>query len=98
MPISPREAREYLMARDAEFQKLAEEHNRYEAQLEQLSKQPYLNAEDLLQEVTLKKLKLRVKDQMEQRIARCARGAAATPEAPTSPGVRPGGPSEAQLS
>ncbi len=73
MPISPRGIREQLMASDAEFQRLVEEHSRYEAQLEQLSKAPYLSAEDIVQETTLKKLKLRVKDDMERLIARRGR-------------------------
>ncbi len=70
MSTSPREIREQLLASDAEFQRLAQEHTRYEAQLEQLSKAPYLSSEDLLQQTTLKKLKLRVKDRMEQLVAR----------------------------
>jgi uncharacterized protein YdcH (DUF465 family) len=70
MPISPQGIRERLMASDAEFQRLAQEHSRYEAQLEQLSKAPYLSSEDIIQQATLKKLKLRVKDEMEQLIAR----------------------------
>jgi uncharacterized protein YdcH (DUF465 family) len=70
MPISPRDIREQLMTSSAEFQRLAEEHYRYETQLEQLSKAPYLSSEDLIQQTTLKKLKLRVKDEMEQLVAR----------------------------
>jgi len=69
MPISPREIREYLMASSPEFQKLAQEHSRYEAELETLSKSSYLSSEVLIQQVTLKKLKLRVKDEMERLIA-----------------------------
>ncbi len=69
MPVLPREVRERLMASSAEFQRLAQEHSRYEMQLEQLSKQPYLDAEDLIQQAKLKKLKLRVKDEMERLIA-----------------------------
>ncbi len=69
MPISPRDIREQLMASDAEFQRLVEEHSRYEAQLEQLSTTPYLSSEDIVRETTLKKLKLRVKDQMERLVA-----------------------------
>jgi len=72
MPILPREIREHLMQSDAELQRLAEEHSRYETQLEQLSKASFLSLEDLQQQVTLKKLKLRVKDAMEQRVARMA--------------------------
>lgn len=69
MSISPRDIREHLMASNAEFQRLAQEHSRYEAQLEQLCETPYLSSEDIIQQTTLKKLKLRVKDQMEQLIA-----------------------------
>ena len=70
MPISPRGIREDLMATNAEFQRLAKEHSQYEAQLEQLTKSPYLSSEDITQQVQLKKLKLRVKDAMEQLVAR----------------------------
>lgn len=70
-----REVREQLLAGDAEFRHLTEEHSRYEAQLEQLAKSPYLSAEDILLESDLKKKKLRVKDEMEQLIARRSRSA-----------------------
>jgi uncharacterized protein YdcH (DUF465 family) len=73
MPIEPRgsgDIREHLMASNAEFQRLASEHSRYEEQLEQLSRQPYLNKEDLILETKLKKLKLRIKDEMELLVAR----------------------------
>jgi uncharacterized protein YdcH (DUF465 family) len=70
MPISPREVREMLLAGDAEFQRLVQEHSRYEEELEALSRQTYLNSEDLILEITLKKKKLRVKDEMEQFVAR----------------------------
>lgn len=70
-----REVREQLLASDAEFRNLAEEHSRYEAQLEQLSKSPYLSAEDMLLEANLKKKKLRVKDEMEKLVVRRTRTA-----------------------
>jgi len=70
MPIAPREISEHLMASNPEFQRLAQEHSGYEAQLEQLSKQPYLSSEDLARLTALKKLKLRVKDEMARLIAR----------------------------
>lgn len=70
MPVSPREIRERLMASDAEFQRLAQEHSRYEAQLEQLAEASCLNSEDIIWQVHLKKLKLRVKDEMERLVAR----------------------------
>jgi uncharacterized protein YdcH (DUF465 family) len=70
MPVSPRDVREDLMASSQEFQNLAREHSRYEDQLEQLSRQPYLSMEDVERQTALKKLKLRVKDRMEEIIAR----------------------------
>ena len=69
MPTLTREIREQLLTYDEEFQKLAKQHSEYEAQLRQIAQSPYLNLEDLQQQVTLKKLKLRVKDAMERHIA-----------------------------
>ena len=70
MPTASRDIREQLMASNDEFQRLAQEHSQYEAQLEQLLTQPYLSSEDIVRQSTLKKHKLRVKDQMEQLLAR----------------------------
>ena len=68
MSFTLRQIRDQLISNDAEFRRLADEHSRYEAQLEQLTKAPYVNAENILLESDLKKLKLRVKDEMEKRI------------------------------
>jgi uncharacterized protein YdcH (DUF465 family) len=75
MSLTIREIREKLLDGDAEFRQLAEEHSRYEAQLDQLCKDPYLSGEDILMEATLKKMKLRVKDEMEKRIAQVSKSA-----------------------
>jgi uncharacterized protein YdcH (DUF465 family) len=69
MPTLTQVIREQLLTYDEEFQKLSQLHSEYEAQLRQLSQSSYLNLEDLQQEATLKKLKLRVKDAMECHIA-----------------------------
>jgi uncharacterized protein YdcH (DUF465 family) len=69
MPTLTQVIREQLLTYDQEFQKLSQLHSEYEAQLRQLSQSSYLNLEDLQQEATLKKLKLRVKDAMECHIA-----------------------------
>jgi len=69
MPTLTREIREQLLTYDQEFQKLVHEHDEYEAQLVEISNSSYLNSEDLEREITLKKLKLRVKDAMELYIA-----------------------------
>jgi uncharacterized protein YdcH (DUF465 family) len=79
MSGTAREIREKLVAGDAEFRNLAEEHSRYEAQLEQLYKTPYVSAEDILLEANLKKMKLRVKDEMEKRIALVSKSVSAFP-------------------
>jgi uncharacterized protein YdcH (DUF465 family) len=68
MPIE--EIRQSLFATDSEFRRLAEEHSRCESQLEQILKSSYLNSEDLQREAMLKKVKLRLKDQMESILAR----------------------------
>jgi uncharacterized protein YdcH (DUF465 family) len=70
MPTLSRQTREQLLTYDQEFQKLVEQHSEYEQQLLQLSHSSYLNLEDLQREITLKKLKLRVKDAMERYIAK----------------------------
>jgi uncharacterized protein YdcH (DUF465 family) len=70
MPSSTQEIRQSLLARDPEFRNLAEEHSRCEFQLEQIVKSSYLNSEDLLKEVELKKLKLLLRDRMELILAR----------------------------
>jgi uncharacterized protein len=63
---TPTEAiREQLMAGNQEFQRLREEHARYASQLEHLTSKHYLSEQEKVEEVRLKKLKLRVKDQME---------------------------------
>jgi uncharacterized protein YdcH (DUF465 family) len=75
MPTLSREIREQLLTYDEQFQKLVEKHSEYEAQLKRLSQEAYLNLEDLQQQITLKKLKLRVKDAMERHIAERLRAA-----------------------
>ena len=63
---TPTEAvREQLMAGNEQYQRLREEHARYKAQLNELSAKVRLSVEEQAEEVRLKKLKLRVKDQME---------------------------------
>ncbi len=58
---------------DAEYQRLAEQHRQYEAELQKISKSPYLNSEDLLEEIKLKKMKLHCKDEMERIASRITR-------------------------
>lgn len=59
------QVRDSLMASNEEFRKLAEEHSQYSQRLESLYHKRYLSDDEKLEEVRLKKLKLRLKDQME---------------------------------
>ncbi len=56
--------KEELMNRDPEFRELAREHTRYEERLSELSALAYPSDEEQLEEITLKKKKLALKDQM----------------------------------
>ena len=73
MATLQRNPRDILLDTDAEYQRLAEQHSKYEAELQKLSATPYLNSEDLLEEVKLKKMKLYCKDEMERIAARIQR-------------------------
>ena len=57
--------REQLLASHDEFRRLAQEHNQYSQRLSSLTEKRYLSEEEKVEEVRLKKLKLRVKDQMQ---------------------------------
>ena len=69
MSMTLPQVREQLLSCDAEFQRLVVEHSRYETQINQLSHTEYLSSEDILLQADLKKLKLRVKDEIERRLA-----------------------------
>jgi len=54
-----------LIANHEEFRRLAQEHQQYAQRLDSLIQKRYLTEDEKLEEVRLKKLKLRLKDQME---------------------------------
>jgi uncharacterized protein YdcH (DUF465 family) len=56
--------KEELMSSNPEFRELAREHGRYEQRLSELSALAYPSDEEQLEETTLKKKKLAIKDQM----------------------------------
>ncbi len=64
VPIGEAEVRQQLLARNDEFKKLAAEHQSYDEQLEQLSRRHHLSDDERIQQITLKKKKLLLKDQM----------------------------------
>jgi uncharacterized protein YdcH (DUF465 family) len=70
MASPQRYPRDILLDADAEYQRLAEQHSKYEAELHKLTTAPYLSSEDLLEEIKLKKMKLHCKDEMERIAAR----------------------------
>ncbi len=59
------QVRDQLLASNDEFRRLAQEHMQYAQRLDSLIQKKYLSEDEKLEEVRLKKLKLRLKDQME---------------------------------
>lgn len=58
------ELKAHLMETDGEYSRLAAEHAQNKKRVEVLESRPYLSEDEKLEEVKLKKLKLRLKDQM----------------------------------
>jgi len=66
MSFSDTEAlKQQLMANDSQFAELAHTHGEYEKRLSELAALHYPSAEEQMEEATLKKKKLYLKDQME---------------------------------
>jgi len=63
--------RAHLMETNAEFRQLAASHCDYAKKLEALEALPHLTDQEQIEEVRLKKLKLRLKDQMEAMVSQC---------------------------
>jgi len=59
------ELKAHLMATNQEFQQLANQHSEFARKLDALEALPYLTQEQEFEETRLKKMKLRIKDQME---------------------------------
>lgn len=60
------ELKAHLMQTNEEFRRLVQEHCDYKKKLEALSSRIYLTPEEQVEEVRLKKIKLKLKDQMEE--------------------------------
>ncbi|HMD71415.1 MAG TPA: DUF465 domain-containing protein [Bryobacteraceae bacterium] len=58
------ELKAHLMATNEEFQRLSSQHSEYAHKLDALEALPHLTLEEQIEETRLKKLKLRLKDQM----------------------------------
>jgi uncharacterized protein YdcH (DUF465 family) len=63
------ESKAHLMATSEEFRQLAGQHSDFARKLDDLESLPHLTEEQQLEEIRLKKLKLRLKDQMEAMVS-----------------------------
>jgi uncharacterized protein YdcH (DUF465 family) len=59
------EVKNFLLHSDQQFRRLAEQHHQLDDRLHQLIAKHYLSETEQIEEVTLKKKKLALKDQME---------------------------------
>jgi uncharacterized protein YdcH (DUF465 family) len=57
--------REYLLTSNDEFRRLVQEHQQYSERINNLTAKRYLSDEEQFEETRLKKLKLRLKDEMQ---------------------------------
>jgi uncharacterized protein YdcH (DUF465 family) len=62
------EIKEHLIQSSEEFRRLMQQHSTYDEELSKLIRKNFLSEEEKVKEVTLKKMKLHVKDQMEMLI------------------------------
>ena len=58
--------RDFLLTGNEEYRRLSFEHAQYSKRLDNLVQKRFLSDEEKIEEVRLKKLKLRLKDQMER--------------------------------
>lgn len=70
MSLTLEEMKAHLMETDEEFRRLAAQHCEYKKQLESLSSRHFLTEQEQIEEIRIKKLKLRLKDQMQQMMDR----------------------------
>jgi uncharacterized protein YdcH (DUF465 family) len=59
----------HLLATNEQFRKLSEQHAHLKHQIEEIEAKPHVTGEDELEEQRLKKLKLHIKDEMNEMLA-----------------------------
>jgi uncharacterized protein YdcH (DUF465 family) len=64
--LQDHDVKQHLMATNEIFSRLATEHQKYKEALHALAGKPFLSDQEQLEEVRIKKLKLHLKDEMEQ--------------------------------
>lgn len=79
MPTDVQELKEHLLKTDPEFRELAALHRQLDHRLHELESKHYLTDSEQIEEVTIKKRKLHLKDRMEDilrrhRLAQAAQG------------------------
>lgn len=65
-PAEAQEVKSLLLHNDPTYRELAERHHQLDDKIHQLTDRHYLTDSEQVEEVTLKKLKLALKDQMER--------------------------------
>jgi hypothetical protein len=70
MDAQPHDLKDELLKTDEEFQNLAVKHHELEDRLHELTSKHYLSEPEQLEQVTLKKRKLQLKDRMEDILRR----------------------------
>jgi uncharacterized protein YdcH (DUF465 family) len=82
MSEQSQDPRDVLLRTDEEFRDLATQHHQLEGRLHELTSKPYLSQPEQIEEVTLKKRKLQLKDRMENILRRHGGSASTSPNAP----------------
>ena len=77
MPTDFEELKRKLLQSDEEYRQLASQHHHLDEQIHNLATRHHLSEPEQIEEVTLKKRKLQLKDQMEMILRRSADGSAA---------------------
>ena len=70
MPTDSPELKQHLLQTDPEFRDLATVHRQLEDRLHELDSKHYLSESEQLEEITIKKRKLHLKDRMEDILRR----------------------------
>ena len=85
MEMGTVDIKEHLLQSDEDFRRLAQKHHQYDKQLGKLIHKAHLSEQEKVEEINLKKMKLRVKDQMESMIQKYRQRAAKISSGPLGP-------------